>query len=94
MELRTKLDEKLTEKFRVVKEHIGLKANKNVMAFLIYQAYNKIRETRYRKLFMEPETYDRAEKNAATQGVTVDIYVTELVEKKLKEGEEGVKHGN
>lgn len=84
MELRTKLDEELTERFKVVKEHVGMKANKNVLAFLISNAYDKIQETRYRRLFVDPETYAMVEKKAAAQGVTVEIYVQELIENKIK----------
>ena len=94
MELRTSLDEKLTEKFLVVKEHLGVKANNSVLAFVIGKEYDRIQDSRYRRLYVENETYERAEKEAEAQGVTVDIYVTELVEKTLKKTEEGEKHGN
>jgi hypothetical protein len=94
MELRIKLDEKLTEKFKVVKEHLGVKADKSVLTFLIGKEYDIIQESRYRKLYVENETYDKAEKEAEARGVTVDLFVTELVEKQLKKTEEGVKHGN
>jgi hypothetical protein len=94
MELRTKLNEEMTERFRVVKEHIGVKANKNVLAFLISSAYDKIRETRYRKVFVAPETYDMVEKKATAQGQTVDIYVQESMDDIIRKSEEGVKHGN
>jgi hypothetical protein len=83
MELRTALDEQMTERFRVVKEHTGMKDDKNVLAFLISQAYDRIRETRCRKLFVANETYELLEKEAEAQGVTVDIYVQELIEKLL-----------
>jgi len=91
MELKTTLDEKLTEKFMVVKENIGMTDNKSVLAFLISKAYDKIQDTKYRKLFVSIEVYDMAEKEADAQGVTVDIFVMELVEEQLKKAKEGVK---
>jgi hypothetical protein len=93
MELKTTLDEKMTEKFLVVKENIGVKDDKSVLGFLISKAYDKIQDTRYQKLWISNEVYGMAEKEAAAQNVTVDIYVTELVEKKLKELKEAEKHG-
>lgn len=92
MELRTTLNERMTEKFMVVKEHTCMKANNNVLAFLISEAYDKIQDTKYRKLFVTNETYERLEKEAEAQGMTVDLYVTELTERALKEAKEGVKH--
>lgn len=87
MELKTTLDEKMTEKFMVVKEHLGVKDNKTVLAFLIGKEYRKIMETRYCKLYLEPATYDKAEKKAETQGQTVDIFVQELIEDQIRKSE-------
>lgn len=93
MELKTTLDKKMTERFLVVKENTGMKDDKSVLVFLISKAYDQIQETKYHKIFVAQETYDMAEKEAEAQGVTVDIYVSELVEEQLKKAKEGVKHG-
>jgi hypothetical protein len=84
MELKTTLDKKTTEKFMVVKEQTGMKDDKSVLAFLISEAYHKIQDTRCRKLYVTPETYDLAEKKATAQGQTVDIYVQELIEDQIR----------
>jgi len=91
IELKATLDEKMTERFMVVKENIGMKSDKNVLAFLITEAYEKIQDTKYQKLFISNEVYGMAEKEAEVKGVTVDIFVTELVEEQLKKAKEGVK---
>jgi hypothetical protein len=88
MELRTNLNAELTERFKVVKEHTGMKDDKNVLAFLISQAYDKIQETRCRRLFVDPATYERAEKKATAQGQTVDIFVQELIEEQISKAKE------
>jgi hypothetical protein len=80
IELRATLNEKLSERFLVVKEHTGMNSNKNVLAFLISDAYDKIQGSRCRKVFVRNEMYEKLEKKAAAQGQSVDIFVQELIE--------------
>jgi hypothetical protein len=87
MELKMNLNEQLADRFMTIKEHTGMKDDKNVLAYLISKEYDKIQETRFRKVFVGPETYERLEKKATARGETVDIYVQELVENQLKKSE-------
>lgn len=94
MELKTTLNEKLTEKFLVVKENTCMKDDKSVLAFLISQAYEKVQETKCHKIFVAQEVYDILERKAEAEGLSVEVYVSELVEDQLKKAKERVKHGN
>lgn len=94
MELKTTLDEKMTEKFRVVKEHTGMKSDKSVLGLLISQEYSRIQRRKYRRVFIQNEAYDLFEKEAEAQGQSVDEYVQELTEEHFRKVKEGVKDGS
>lgn len=88
MELKTTLDEKLTEKFQAVKEHEGVNSDKEVVRILIGREYGRIQKRKYRKVFIGRETYVQAEKEAETRGQTVDDYVQELTLEMLRKARE------
>lgn len=92
MELKAVLDAELTERFLVVKEHTGMENDKSVLAFLISKEYDKIQESRHRRLFIRNEVYDVLEKKAAAQGQSVDIFVQELIDDEIRKSEESGKH--
>jgi hypothetical protein len=92
MKLKAELDTQLTERFLVVKEHTGMKNDKNVLAFLISKEYRKIQASRYRYVFVANATYDAVEKKATAQGQSVEIFVQELIDAEIKKSEEGEKH--
>jgi hypothetical protein len=89
MELKTTLNEKVTEQFRVVKENSGVNNDQSVIGLLISKEYHRIRRSKKRKVFIPNEDYDLIEKEAESHGKTVDEYVQELTEEhfgKVKEG--------
>jgi hypothetical protein len=89
MELKTTLNEKVTEQFRVVKENSGVNSDKSVIGLLISKEYHRIQRSKKRKVFIPNEDYALIEKAAEARGKTVDQYVQELTEKhfsKVKEG--------
>lgn len=95
MKLNVVLDEKLAEEFMAIKKASCLKHNQSILALLIGERYAKLQETQYRKLFVDPEVYERIEKQAEAEGVTVDIYTTELLKKQIeREIKEGRTHEN
>jgi hypothetical protein len=88
MELKTTLDENLTEKFKAVKEHMGVNSNQSVLAVLISTEYSRIQARKYRKVFIGKEVYAEAKKMAEARGKTVDMYVKELTEDMLRKARE------
>ena len=92
MELKTTLNEKMTERFQTVKESTGVQSDKEVLAILISKEYTRIQRRKYRKVFIPNEDYDIIEKAAADRGQTVDEYITELTLKQFEKAKEGVKH--
>jgi len=83
-----KLEGKLRDRFLAIKEHTGMKSNKNVLALLISDAYCKIQASKCRRVFIPNEDYDLIEKAATAQGKTVDEYVQELTETQLRKEKE------
>lgn len=88
MELKTTLDEKLTEKFKAVKEHEGVNSDKEVLRLLIGREYGRLQRRKYRKVFIGKETYAQAEKEAEARGQSVDDYVQELTLEMLRKARE------
>ena len=93
-EFRVNLTGELVERFLVIKEHMGVNNDQSVLALLIREAYDKLQELRYRKVFIQSDKYELIEKEAAAQGKGVDVYVWELVDAEIKKSKEGVKHAN
>lgn len=83
-----KLEGKLRDRFLVIKEHTGMTNDKNVLALLISDAYNKIQDSKCRKVFIPNEHYDLIEKAATVQDKTVDEYMQELTEIQLRKEKE------
>lgn len=88
MKLNVTLDQKSSEKFEQVKKHFGVTANQSVIAFLISQEYGRIERSKRRKVFLPKETYDRADKAAASLNLTIDEYVDSVTEQLLKNPKE------
>jgi len=80
------IEGKLRDRFLAIKEHTGMKSNKNVLAFLISDAYDKIQDSKCRKIFVANETYELIEKKAAVQGQSVDVFVAELIGRETRKG--------
>ena len=89
MELKTTLDEKLTEKFRTVKEHAGVNSDQSVIALLISREYDRIQRSKLHKVFLPKETVEMAEKAAEARGQTLYEYVEELALDMIKKEKEG-----
>jgi len=89
MELKTTLNEKVTEQFRAVKEHAGVNDDKSVIGLLISKEYHRIQRSKKRKVFIPNEDYVLIEKAAEARGKTVDQYVQELTEKHFRKVKEG-----
>jgi hypothetical protein len=86
--MELKMNEKVTEQFRIVKENSGVNSDKSVMALLISREYHRIQRSKKRKVFIPNEDYALIEKAAEARGKTVDQYVQELTEahfRKVKE---------
>lgn len=94
MKLNLTLDEEGTRRFQAVKEHIGVKANRNVMAFLIYKEYRRLQSSNSHKLFLGKDTYAMAEKTAEAKGESIEQFVECLIESEIKKAKEGEKHEN
>ncbi|MGA2308854.1 MAG: hypothetical protein ABSG57_04805 [Candidatus Bathyarchaeia archaeon] len=92
MNLYLTLDEEGTKRFQAVKKHTGMKANKNVMAYLIYKEYRRT-QTGHR-LFLGSESYAMVEKAAEAKGESIEEFVENLIESEIKKAEEGEKHEN
>jgi hypothetical protein len=92
MELKTTLDEELAKRFQTVKKKTGMRSNQSVLAMLISKEYDRIQSCRYRRVSIDGADYELIEKEAMAQGKTVDEYVEELVEERIKNAKEGVKH--
>lgn len=86
--MELKMDEELTEKFKAVKEHMGVNSNQSVLAVLISTEYSRIQVRKYRKVFIGKEVYAEAKKAAEARGKTVDTYVKELTEDMLRKARE------
>ena len=86
MELR--MNEKVTEQFRVVKENSGVNSDKSVIGLLISREYHRIQSSKKRKVFIPNEDYTLIEKAATARGKTVDQYVQELTEKHFRKVKE------
>jgi hypothetical protein len=86
--MELKMNEKVTEQFRVVKENSGVNDDKSVIGLLISKEYHRIQRSKKRKVFIPNEDYALIEKAAEARGKTVDQYVQELTEahfRKVKE---------
>jgi len=92
MELKTMLNEKVTEQFRVVKEHAGVNDDKSVIALLISKEYDRIQRSKLHKVFLPKETVELAEKAAKIRNQTLYEYIEELALDMIKKAEEGVQH--
>jgi hypothetical protein len=88
MELKTTLNEQMTEKFKAVKEHFGVNSNQSVIGLLVSAEFDRIEARKYRKVFIGKETYAEAKKMAEARGKTVDMYVKELTEDMLRKARE------
>jgi hypothetical protein len=86
--MELKMDEELTEKFKVVKENMGVNSNQSVIALLVSAEFDRIEARKYRKVFIGKETYAEAKKMAEARGKTVDMYVKELTEDMLRKARE------
>ena len=92
MELKTTLNEKVTEQFKVVKENSGVNDDKSVIALLISKEYDRIQRSKLHKVFLPNEVYDLVEKATEARGQTIDEYIQEVTEDLLKNTKEGVQH--
>jgi len=94
MELKTTLNEKVTEQFKVVKENSGVNDDKSVIALLISKEYDRIQRSKLHKVFLPKETYEMAEKAAKSRNQTLYEYIEELSLNMIKKekAEEGVQH--
>ncbi len=88
MKVSTTLNNEMAKRFQAVKEHIGAKANNNVLKLLISKEYDRIQETKTRRVFLPNETYDVLEKIAESRNQTVDEYVQEITDNLLKKEKE------
>ena len=86
--MELKMNEKVTEQFRVVKENSGVNNDQNVITLLISREYHRIQRSKKRKVFIPNEDYDLIEKAAESHGKTVDQYVQELTEKHFRKVKE------
>jgi predicted DNA-binding protein len=78
--MELKMDEELTEKFKVVKEHAGVNDDKSVIALLISKEYHRIERLKLHKVFLPNEVYDLVEKATEARGQTIDEYIQEVTE--------------
>lgn len=80
-----------TEKrFATIKEYWGLTTNTDLLAALISEEYKRVTRKQRTKVFLPNEVYDRVEKAAALQGLTIDEYVDSVTEDLLKQKKEEV----
>jgi hypothetical protein len=86
--MELKMDEELTEKFKAVKEHMGVNSNQSVIGLLISTEFDRIQARKYRNVYIGKETYAEAKKAAEARGKTVDTYVKELTEDMLRKARE------
>jgi hypothetical protein len=92
--MELKMDEKLTEKFKAVKEKFGVNNDQSVIALLISTEYSRIQNRKLRKVFLPKETVELAEKAAKIRNQTLYEYIEELSLDMIKKAEEGVKHAS
>jgi hypothetical protein len=90
--MELKMNEKVTEQFRVVKENSGVNSDKSVIALLISREYDRIQRSKLHKVFLPKETYEKAEKAAKIRNQTLYEYIEELSLDMIKKAEEGVQH--
>ena len=90
--MELKMNEKVTEQFKVVKEHAGVNDDKSVIALLINREYDRIQRSKLHKVFLPKETYEMAEKAAKSRNQTLYEYIEELTLRMIEETKEGVKH--
>ena len=86
--MELKMNEKVTEQFRVVKENSGVNNDQSVIGLLISKEYHRIQRSKKRKVFIPNEDYALIEKAAEARGKTVDEYVQELTEKHFRKVKE------
>jgi hypothetical protein len=94
MELKTTLNEQMTEKFKAVKEHSGMNSDKEILNVLISREYHRIERLKLHKVFLPNEVYNLVEKATEARGQTIDEYIQEVTEDLLKNAKEGVKHAS
>jgi hypothetical protein len=90
--MELKMDEELTEKFKAVKENMGVNSNQSVIGLLISTEYSRIQNRKLRKVFLPKETVELAEKAAEARNQTLYEYIEELSLDMIKKAEEGVQH--
>jgi hypothetical protein len=72
------------ERFKVVKEQLGVERNTSVLRMLIAEKYEAIQRGKMRKVPLDDETYTLLEELAEQEGKTVDECANELVEDFMK----------
>lgn len=90
MKLNVTLDEQASKAFQEVKEHMGVKADRSVLELLISREKERIWRSRRHKVFLPNEIYDKAEKAAEAQGLTIHEYIDNVTEDLLKQKKEQV----
>jgi hypothetical protein len=95
MEVKTTLNEEMARRFKRVKEHTGLKEDKNVIGFLISEEYGRIESANKRRVFVPNATYRRLEETAAAHHQTIEEFVNGIIEENTKQGaKEGSSHAD
>jgi hypothetical protein len=89
IELKTTLDENLTEKFKAVKEHMGVNSNQSVIGLLVSTEFDRIQNRKLRKVFLPKETLELAEKAAKIRNQTLDEYIEELTLRMIENAKKG-----
>jgi hypothetical protein len=87
--MELKMDEELTEKFKAVKENMGVNSNYSVIALLISTEYSRIQNRKLRKVFLPKETLELAEKAAEARNQTLDEYIEELTLRMIENAKKG-----
>ena len=86
--MELKMNEKVTEQFRVVKENSGVNNDQSVIGLLISKEYHRIERLKLHKVFMPKEIYALVEKTAEAQNLTVDEYIAELTDEIVRKAKE------
>lgn len=97
MKLNTTLNDKTTQRFEAVKEHLGVKTDVSVLEYVISREYDRIQRSKVRKVFLPKAVIDKMDEAAKVRGQTIDQYVEEITDGVLKEYRakvEASKHGN
>ena len=87
--MELKMNEKVTEQFRVVKEHSGVNDDKSVIALLISKEYHRIERLKLHKVFLPKETVELAEKAAEARNQTLYEYIEELALRMIENAKKG-----